>query len=227
MRMNVVVPGLALALVLSPAAMAAKPAKPPKPPTGNTAVTIAATPSITVFSGITTLRGRVSGAASGVAVRLEQDDSRPYGDSYRPSTATATTANNGAYALTVKPALNTQYRVIAQTSPPVTSPATLVRVRPRVGINVSDTSPARGSLVTFKGSVTPAHDGRIVAIQKRSSSGGFITVSRTTLRDAGDLKSTYTRRLRVFRDGVYRVKVAGDADHITGFSRLRTLTVHG
>ena len=223
-----ILPGLTLlALALSPAAMAAKPAKPPKPPTGTTAITIAAKPSIIVFSGATTLSGRLSGNASGVAVRLEQDDSRPYGDSYKPTAAATTTANNGAYAFTVKPLLNTQYRVVAQTSPPVTSPASLVRVRIRVGFNLSDTSPARGSLVRFSGSVFPAHDGRTVSIQKRSASGGFITVSRTTLRDAGTAKSTYSRRLRVFRDGVYRVKVAGDGDHISGFSRLRTLTVHG
>ena len=50
---------------------------------------------------------------------------------------------------------------------------------------------------------------------------------RTRLRDAGDAKSTYSRRVRVFRDGIYRVKVAGDADHINAFSRVRTVTVHG
>ncbi|HUR85238.1 MAG TPA: hypothetical protein VMY78_07825 [Solirubrobacteraceae bacterium] len=228
--MKLILPGLALALALVPTAMAAKPpAKPAKPkPNGASAVTIAAKPSIIVFSGATTLGGRLSGAASsGIAVGLEQDDSRPYGDSYKPSNATTTTANNGAYAFTVKPLRNTQYRVVARTSPPVTSPASLVRVRIRVGANVSDTTPARGSLVRFSGSAFPAHDGRIVSIQKRSSSGGFITVSRTTLRDAGDAKSTYSRRLRVFRDGVYRVKIAGDGDHISGYSRLRALTVHG
>ncbi len=131
MPVKFILPGLTLlALALSPAAMAAKPpAKPPKPPTGTTAITIAAKPSIIVFSGATTLSGRLSGGASGVAVRLEQDDSRPYGDSYKPTAAATTTANNGAYAFTVKPLLNTQYRVVAQTSPPVTSPASLVRVR--------------------------------------------------------------------------------------------------
>jgi hypothetical protein len=85
----------------------------------------------------------------------------------------------------------------------------------------------RGSLLRFSGTVFPAHDGRAVSIQKRSPSGRFITVSRTILRDAGDARSTYTRRMRVLRDGVYRVKVAGDADHINGFSRLRTVRVHG
>ena len=50
---------------------------------------------------------------------------------------------------------------------------------------------------------------------------------RTKLRDAGSAKSTYSRRVRIYRDGVYRVKVAGDGDHINGFSRLKTIDVHG
>ena len=33
--------------------------------------------------------------------------------------------------------------------------------------------------------------------------------------------------MRVFRDGVYRVKVTGDGDHINGFSRLKNIDVHG
>ena len=45
------------------------------------------------------------------------------------------------------------------------------------------------------------------------------------LRDAGTELSRYSRRVRVRRDGVYRVKVAGDADHINGFSRIRRLDV--
>ena len=137
------------------------------------------------------------------------------------------TANNGRYAFAVKPLVNTQYRVVAQASPPVTSAATLVRVRIRVGLSVSDTTPARGRVVRFSGSASSAHDGRTAYIQRRSSSGRFVTVSRTTLRDAGEAKSTYSRRVRVSRDGVYRVKVTGDGDHINGFSRMRSLAVHG
>ncbi len=136
------------------------------------------------------------------------------------------TTNNGMYTFAVKPTVNTQYRVVAQTAPVVTSPAKLVRVRIRVGLGLSDTTPARGSLVRFSGSVSPAHDGRTAYIQRRSSTGGWVTVSRTTLRDAGSAKSTYSRRLRVSRDGVYRVKVLGDGDHTNGFSRMRSLAVH-
>jgi hypothetical protein len=228
MQPKFLLPGLAAALVLAPAAIAAKPQPQPQPQPGAAAITLDAKPSIVVFSGTTTLSGRLSGVKNyTAAVRLEQDNSRPYGDSYQATGATAVVANNGTYKFTVKPLLNTQYRVVAQTSPPVTSPAKLVLVRMRVGSNLSDTTPRRGSLVRFYGTVYPAHDGRTVSIQKRSPSGRFITVSRTKLRDAGTARSKYSRRIRVFRDGVYRVKVAGDADHANGFSRLRSVAVHG
>ena len=227
MQLKFALPGLALALALVPAAAAQSPKKPPKPPTGATGITIAAKPTVVVFTGATTLSGKLAGAKAGVVVRLEQDNTRPYGDAYTATGNQAAAGNNGMYSFSVKPLLNTQYRVVAQASPPVTSAATLVRVRMRVGLSVSDLTPRRGSLVRFSGSVSPAHDGRTVSIQRRSPSGRFMTVARTTLRDAGEAKSTYSRRVRVSRDGVYRVKVAGDADHINGISRLRTVAVRG
>jgi hypothetical protein len=40
--------------------------------------------------------------------------------------------------------------------------------------------------------------------------------------------SKYSRRVRVYSDGVYRVKVssAGDGDHMTGVSRRVSLDAH-
>jgi len=224
MRRTHLVPGLALTLVFAATAAAMA-----VPPMGGTAVTLDADPTIVVYSSSTTLSGRLTGGgtASGVTVRLEQDTTRPYGDDYKPAGITTTTANNGKYSFTLKPLLNTQYRVEAKASPPVTSTPRLVLVRMRVGIKLSDSTPQRGRLVRFSGSVFPAHDGRQALIQKRTSTGRFVTVARRTLRDAGDARSSYSRRIRIYRDGVYRVKVAGDSDHINGFSRLRTINVHG
>lgn len=160
-----------------------------------------------------------------MAVRLEQDATLPLGDKFVPTGATATTSPNGQFSFPVKPGVSTQYRVVAQASPNVTSGPRLISVRIRIGVIVSDTTPRAGSLVRFSGSVLPAHDGRTALIQRRSSTGSFVTVARTTLRDAGDARSTYNRRIRVRADGVYRVKVAGDADHVNGFSRTRALNV--
>ena len=181
--------------------------KPPKPPAA--AVTLDAKPNPLVFGQITMLSGDVAGKDSGgVKIRFEEDATRPYGDSYKPSALTATTANNGRYAVAAKPLVNTQYRAIAQTSPPVTSAPRLVLVRTLVGLRVSDSTPRRGSLVSFSGSVFPAHDGGRALIQRRTRSGGFVTLARPALLDAGTQRSTYSKRLRVRSDGVYRVKVA-------------------
>lgn len=216
----------ALTVVTVPVADAQKPAKTPKPPKGAQAVSLAAAPSIVVFNSSTTLSGAVSGPqTSGVTVQLDADDTRPYGDSYKPTGRTAVTAANGRYSFAAAPGKNTQYRVTARTSPSVTSAAKLVLVRIRVGLRVSDSTPRSGSRVLFSGSVFPAYDGRSALIQKRSPTGRWVTVVSTTLRDAGTTRSSFSRRIRVSRDGTYRVKVSGDTQRVNGFSRLRRIDV--
>ena len=64
-----------------------------------------------------------------------------------------------------------------------------------------------------------------MSIQRRTSTGTFATVRRTRLRAASRC-SVYSRRLRVFRDGTFRVVVAADASHARGFSRTRSLDAH-
>ncbi len=208
--------------------LAAKPPKPPKPPNpGAAALSIAAKPNPLVFGTATTLSGRLTGPGNAaVVIRFEEDTTRPYGDSYKPTALTTTANAAGNYSLAIKPLLNTQYQAIASTSPPTRSAPRLVLVRTLVGLTVSDRTPRRGSLVRFAGSVFPAHDGQRALIQKRTSTGRFVTLARPLLRDAGTGHSRYSRRLRVFRDGAYRVKVRGDGDHVNGFSRTYTLRVH-
>jgi len=218
------VPAVAGLALLAPQVVAQGNSQNPKP----SAVTLDVKTSPIIFGQTTELSGRVSGGnVDGVTIRFEQDNTRPYGDKYTQSTLTAKTANNGRYAVNAKPTVNTSYRAIAQASPPVMSTARIVNVRTLVGLRVSDRTPARGSLVRFSGSVFPAHDGSRALIQRRTSSGGWATLARPVLSDAGTTKSTYTKQLRVRSDGTYRVKVAGDGDHVNGFSRLKTLNVHG
>ena len=194
--------------------------------------TLDARPNPVVFGSATTLSGRLSGANnSGVTVRLEVDDTRPYGDSYTRALNAAgqqistTTDNGGRFSFSLRPQRNSQYRVVAQTSPPVTSAGRLVLVRMRVGLILSDSTPSAGELVRFRGTVRPPHDGARAQIQRRSSTGRWVTLVRTTLRDAGDVYSRYSRRIRIRRDGTYRVKVPGDTDHVNGFSRTINVNV--
>jgi hypothetical protein len=79
--------------------------------------------------------------------------------------------------------------------------------------------------VRFSGRSCPQHDGALVSIQKRTSTGGWRTVRRTRLREASRC-SVYSRRLRVFHDGTFRAVVAAEASRARGFSRTRTADAH-
>ena len=74
----------------------------------------------------------------------------------------------------------------------------------KVTLKVSDKTPREGSRVRFYGSVTPTDDGK-VRIQKRGRGGSFKTVTTAALKDAG-ARSTFSKRLRVKADGVYRAR---------------------
>lgn len=221
--------GVVASLALVPVAAAQK--KPPKPPNptpapGAVAITLDAKPNPLVFGRTATLSGRLSGpVGAGVAVRLEQDKTLPLGDKFEPAGMETTAPANGRFQFAVRPSVSTQYRVVAKAKPDVMSRPRLISVRTRVGLRLSTSTPRAGARVRFSGSVLPAHDGASVRIQRRTSTGGFTTVARSVLRDAGTARSTYSRFLRVRRDGVYRVKLAGDSDHVNGFSGLRAINV--
>ena len=193
---------------------------------GNADVTILATSPI-VWGKASTITGSVKGANAGVLVDL-QADPFPYSDTEFVKEATVPTDAKGDSRFAPLPKLNTRYRVVAQTNPPVTSAVATVLVQIRVKVAVSDSTPKRGSLVTFSGTGCPAHDGNLVYIQKLKDTGTFGTVARTKLVDAGDVCSKYSRRLRLYSDGVFRVKIssAADGDHLTGVSRRVTIDVH-
>lgn len=191
------------------------------------AVTLEAKPSIVVFGSTTALTGRITGKDGGEGVRVSlARDPFPFDSAFLDAGETQT-AKNSTFSFTVTPAAATNFRVVAKTSPPVTSALVGVRVRPRVGLRLSTSTPGAGRLVRFSGSVHPAHDGRTASIQKRSATGRWVTVARTTLRDAGDTRSAFSRRVRMNRDGVLRVKIASHDDHLNGFSRTRSIDVRG
>lgn len=212
---------LAAGALLLAGATAAPAQKPPKPP-GAQDVTLAANPSPVTFSTPLTLTGDVKGAKGGVMVTLQE---RPFPATVAAVAATTTTDDKGRYTFTVRPRVNTTYRVLAGTQPPAQSAELFVPVRPRVGFRVSDTTPSRGERVRFSGTVRPAHDGRRVSVQRKRPDGSFATVTRARLRDAGSRFSRYSRRITLRRTGVYRIRIAGHDDHAEGFSRERTLTV--
>ena len=206
-------------LALAPMALSAKPEAEPF------TLTLSAQPNPVVFSTPATATGKLAGTdPGGVTVSLEADTTIPLGDKFTPTGDKATTAPDGSYSIAIAPSVNTQYRAVAKTKPAAESPVMLVKVRPRVDVTVSDRTPAAGARVTFAGAVLPERDGASSLVQRRKS-GGWKTVAKAPLTDAGAEQSAYTKAVRIRRDGTYRVKVPKDAEHVAGFSRKLKLNV--
>ena len=189
------------------------------------AVTLGAASTLVTYGATTVLSGQVTGAGNaGVKVELEQSPS-PATD-FKNAGMNSTTDANGNYSFTVKPELLTRYRVEAKAKPSVVSPVVSVRVRPLVTLAVNDSSARRGQRVTFSGSVTPAHDGRTVTIQRKIGTGRYRTIATVGLvKSTVAGRSDYSKTLRVTRTATYRVRFAADADHVLGTSRTRRVRV--
>jgi hypothetical protein len=202
----------------------------PKPGNSSNSVTLKAVPTTVIFGRGTTLSGKVTGPSnSGVKVTVEQN-AYPFTGGFKTA-GTAVTNAQGAYTLAVVPSLNSRYRVTAKTQPPVTSSEVLVNVRVKVSLKLSDSTPRRGQRVRFSGTVVPAHNGKVARIQRRTSTGGWRTIAKTSLIATtpvnGVARSKYTKRIRIFRNGTFRVRVSpADGDHVTGYSARRTARVH-
>jgi hypothetical protein len=193
-----------------------------------TGLSIAARPNPLVWGGATTISGQLTGArqTAGVDVVLRQNP-YPYTGGFK-TLATATTDAQGRYAFTRKPKLNTRYEVQAKPrpGPNVTSQTLQVRVRAKVTLRLSDSTPARGQRVRFSGSVYPAQDGRLVSLQRRTSTGRYVTVARTRARHVlSGGRSSFARSLTIVAGGVYRAYVGSHADHAAGFV-TRPIAVH-
>jgi hypothetical protein len=209
----------ALVLVAPVAGQAAKPGKP-----GPSSVTITATPNPILYGNSVAISGKLTAnTLAGVSVTLK---AAPYPYTSFAQVATATTDIQGVYHFAQSPKLNTEYRVMAKSKVQASSPALLVFVHTRVSLRVSTTTPAVGVRVRFSGSVTPARDGQMVLIQRRSHTGTFVTVTTAILLHTTTGASIYRKTLRIKASGTYRVVKSHDADYAIGVSGLRRITVH-
>lgn len=172
---------------------------------------------------------QITGAMKGnpsanLPIALQQS---PFPYSAYTTVETANTTATGAYAFTVLPLLNTRFRVVTTAATPqVVSGELAETVNQRVSFSVGDKTPKKGVKVRFYGSVTPARDGSTVSLQRRTSTGAYSTVSRIKLTDAGDVRSSYSRRIRVSKSATYRVIVSPTQSLGAGTSATRTLKVH-
>jgi hypothetical protein len=205
---------LAALLVALPAAAIGQQKQP-----GN--LSLAAGATTVKFGGSVDLTGKLSGPkVDGRTVTLRED---PFPFGSFDDVASTATDTQGNYAFSRAPGLNTRYQTRQGGNE---SEVVTVAVRPVVGLRVGNRTPVGGRRVRFAGRVCPEHDGASLAIQRRSAPGRWRTVRRAELADApGSGCSSYARRVRVRRDGVYRTFLAAHADHAAGHSRRRRIDV--
>jgi hypothetical protein len=173
----------------------------------------------------TTISGhlRQTKVRSGVTVGL-QSDPYPYTGDYHTVRTTTTAAGGGYKFGGVAPPQNTHYRVIS-TNPHAASDEVLIEVAIKVVLRLSDTTPHKRELIRFYGTAAPEHDGRLVYIQRRSHTGRWHSVKKTTLKDAGTELSRFSKHYRIRRDGTFRALVFHDSNHADGTSRTKHANV--
>lgn len=221
MRNRVVLTGIVGLACAAP--FAAQAAKPPKQ---NSGLTIAVKPATVTYGGSAVISGSRRGANQPVALQRN-----PYPFSAFRNAAFTRTDSKGDYRFTIRPTRHTRYRVVSPSPATiydtvVTSAEVLVHVRLRVGIRLSDSTPRRGQGVRFFGAVAPKHNGHRVYVQRRRRDGRWVTIARTRTRNTSGDRSRYSKRVRIFSTGAYRVRVRGHGDHSTGTSRRRAIRVH-
>lgn len=194
-------------------------------------LTIAASRRTVTFGQPTTISGTLTGPNSAGAVVTLEENPAPYTGSFKSTGLTATTSATGAYSIVVSPSLNTRYRVTTgDKKATTTSPEVTVRVRVKVTLRLGDRTPRIGQRILFAGTVLPGHDGKIARIQRRTPSGSWRTVTTTPLVAASPVgttpRSKYAKRVRINKNGTYRVRVApADGDHIAGTSGRKSVVV--
>lgn len=183
-------------------------------------LTISATPTTIKFGGTVTLTGKLTGSNNAARpVTIEQD---PFPVDTFTDAGTATTNSTGDWTFGHKPTSNTRYRARSGNAE---SSTVDVMVRPAISLRLSDRTPNPGQRVRFSGRLCPEHDGVAVALQRRAGKV-WRTLRRPVLKDVpGTTCSSYSKRLAVRRDGAYRVRFLGDADHVAGNSRVRRADV--
>jgi hypothetical protein len=187
----------------------------------------AATPNPITFGGGANLGGQLTGTGNtGKQVRLQQR-AFPYTAGFANLGNAVVTDANGAFSFGALALTQTTQLRVQTTDGKVTSPIATVAVAVRVKTNVSKTRVKRGRLVRFSGTIRPAREGALFAIQKLGRSGTWVTLAGGVTRKGGTAYSGFSRRLRIRRGGQYRVFVRiVDGNYTSGIGRTVTLRTH-
>lgn len=169
---------------------------------------IVATPNPVVIGAPTRITGQLAGTGGGGRAIQLQMKSFPYTAGFVNSGNPVVTQPDGTFAIPVLGlAMNAQVRVQAREPKAITSEPIIVGVSPVVRTAVSTTRPRKDSRVRFAGTVSPVWIPAQVAVQKRSSTGRWVTLGGGVTRTLRDDASRYAVRVKVPRGGTYRVFV--------------------
>lgn len=188
-------------------------------------LSLAATPDPVPFGSGTTLYGTLSGTGNANQTLVLRQNPFPFTGGLQPFGNKVVTDKNGNYSVALLSVpITTQYRVDVE-GRDVQSAILTLPVAVRVGTDVSRTRVRRGSRVRFTGSIRPARDGAQVAVQKRTSTGRWVTVAGTITRHRSAQLSTFRKTVRVPRGGRYRIFVGlQDGNYTSGVGR--TILIH-
>jgi hypothetical protein len=167
---------------------------------------IAAAPNPVVFGGTTIVEGTLMGTGNASRQVVLESNPFPYTAGFHPIGNAELTTAAGSFAFPVLGlALATQFVVVSTGHPTISSPV----VTEGVAVNVvAHVRKARGrQRVRVFGTVTPAMNGALVAIEKINRKHHYVTVGGTTLRPATTTTSSFSKVVRVKHAGVYRVLV--------------------
>src|SRR5215208_938384 len=186
-----------------------------------------ATPYPVRPGGRTLIAGTLSGTGNAERQIVLQSNPFPYTQGFQNASDVHHTNGDGTFSFPILSlALNTQYRVVLPNQPQVASPIVSVGVAPKVSVSTKRVRrTARGAIVRFSGRITPAHDGREVAIQRLKGTT-WVTISGTIAKHRTSAYSRYRKSVRLRRGGTFRV-FAGttDGDHVPSVSRSVKLRV--
>jgi hypothetical protein len=189
---------------------------------------LAATPNPVRFGANTTLSGKLTGPNNAnQQVQLEQNPF-PYAtgnNAFKNDGQSVTTDAQGNFtfpAVTLN--VNTQFRATSGRN--LVSPVVTVGNRVIVSVSLSRAHVRPGRKVRFSGTVTPAENGALYAIQRRSS-GKWRTVAGGALAQSSIAgQSAYSKRVRIRHSGRYRVFVkVAEGGHLSAASGARRIRI--
>lgn len=193
--------------------------------TNQTAVSLAAS-SIVRYGSSVRASGSLSQSGRGLAGRSVSLFAQRVGTTTWSRVASATTSATGTFAITVKPAVSTRYRVGYAGSGTTGGSYSVVRTvttSPIVAIRTSRTSLSRGASVTLGTTVSPNHAGRSITLQRWSGTR-WVTLTRRTLSRTSTASVTIRPTVRGYNS--YRWYLPAHTDHGTGTSATARVRVY-